>query len=83
MVNYQMKDKLYELEDLLDKVVYDNQTDNFEAGKLQDWVDDNAVYFYEVAYLLQQCIDNGSLSPNEYIAIRNLLKTKLENEEIL
>lgn len=71
-------EKLISLKNIFTSIVNDNIVSPAEINLLQDWVDENAVYFVGEQYNgliipLQRFIEDGRLTQNEINDILNII----------
>ena len=75
-------EKLLDLKNILNIIVDDDTTSLDEISLLQDWVDENAVYFVGERYNdliipLQRFIEDGYLTENELNDIRFIIDSEI------
>ena len=71
-------EKLLNLKDILNIIIGDNTITLDEISLLQDWIDENAIYFVGERYNdliipLQRFIEDGRLTQNEINDILNII----------
>ena len=75
-------EKLLNLKDILNIIIGDNTITLDEISLLQDWIDENAIYFVGERYNdliipLQRFIEDGCLTENELNDIRFIIDSEI------